>query len=58
MTSLATIIGMIPMALKLGDGRRAVHAHGAGHHRRPDLVGAVDDIYRPRCLFMGLSEEE
>ena len=46
MTSLATIIGMMPMAMKLGDGRRAVHAHGPRHHRRPDLVGAVDRVHR------------
>ena len=34
MTSLATIIGMLPMALKLGTGERAIRAPGASHHRR------------------------
>ena len=58
MTSLATIIGMIPMAMKLGDGRRTVHAHGARHHRRPDLVGASHRVHRSGRLSSGLREKE
>ena len=40
-----------------GRGRRAVHAHGARHHRRPDLVGAAHHIHRARRLSSGLWEE-
>ena len=58
MTSLATIIGMIPMAMKLGDRRRTVHSDGARHHRRPDLVGAADGVHRSGRLPAGLPEKK
>jgi len=51
--SLATIIGMIPMAMRLGE-RRAVHTDGPEQYRRPDIVGSSDHFHcsRHTCLFM------
>ena len=56
MTSLATIIGMMPMALKLGTGG-AIRADGPRHHRRPDVFGAADGVHRSRRLSVGLWRE-
>ena len=39
MTSLATVFGLIPMALKLGHRQRGLRAAGARDHRRPARVG-------------------
>ena len=38
-------------------GRRAVHAHGPRHHRRPDHFGVAHHIHRARRLSSGLWEE-
>jgi HAE1 family hydrophobic/amphiphilic exporter-1 len=36
MTSLATVVGLLPMALETGNGQRGLRAIGAGDHRRVD----------------------
>src|SRR5579863_36855 len=41
---------------QVGNRRRAVHAHGARHHWRPHLVGAADDFYRARSIFVGVRQ--
>ncbi len=43
MTSLATIIGLLPMALKLGEGSES-YAPGAGPDRRSDSLGYFDGV--------------
>ena len=57
MTSLATIIGMIPDGNEAGHGRRAVCANGPGHHWRPDRFRSVDNIYRSSRLRSDLSAQ-
>ena len=44
MTSLATVIGLLPMALKLGRGQRVVCSAGAGAGWRPDRFHGVDGL--------------
>ena len=39
-----------------GHGQRAIRAHGAGHYRRPDLVGPADCLYRAGRLPAGLRQ--
>ena len=50
MTSLATLIGLIPMALKLGTGA-GIRAARARHHRRPGRVGGADGVRGAGGLF-------
>ena len=57
MTSLATIIGMIPDGAQTGHRRRAVCADGSGHHRRPDRFGPVDHIHRSGRISPDLPAE-
>ena len=56
MTSLATIIGMVPMALKTGHGQRAVRAAGARHHRRSDRFGGPDGVHRSGRVCAGVPQ--
>ena len=42
MTTSAMILGMMPAAIGLGEGRRVPRADGAGNHRRPDHLDAAD----------------
>ena len=53
MTSLATIIGLFPMALKLGDRQRSLRAAGARHYRRTVRFGGFDGVPRPRGVSAG-----
>ncbi len=46
-----------PDGIKAGDGRRTVRSHGARHHRRPDIVGSADHIYRTGGLPVHLPEK-
>ena len=46
MTSLATLIGLIPMAAEAGHGQRGLCAAGPRHHRRSGGVGGVDGVHR------------
>ena len=48
MTALAMIIGMVPMALGFGEGRRAECAARARGHRRPDVRHRRDAVLRAR----------
>ena len=55
MTSLATIIGMIPMALKLGTGMNNMPP-GAGDHRRPDRFRGSDRLHCSRRVSVGIPQ--
>ena len=44
MTSLATILGLIPMALALGTGQRAIRSPCPSHTGRPDDLGHCHDL--------------
>ena len=44
MTSLATVVGLLPMAFKLETGQRSLCAAGSRDHRRPDLFHPADDL--------------
>ncbi len=55
MTSLATIFGMIPMALKLGEGAEAYAPLARAIIGGPDHVGYPDRLSRARRCFAGLS---
>ena len=57
MTSLATILGMIPMALKLGTGAEQYAPDGAGHHRRSERLRPFDDLYRSSRIRSYLSAQ-
>ena len=50
MTALAMVIGMLPMALGPGRGRRAECAARPRRDRRPDLRHRLDAVLRP-CVF-------
>ena len=41
-----------------GHRQRAICAHGARHHRRPDLLGAADGLHRSGGLSAGLRAKE
>ena len=56
MTSLATILGMVPMALRAGSGQRAVRAAGPRHHRRPDGLGGGHGLPGSRGVSAGPSQ--
>jgi len=56
MTSLATIIGMIPMAMKLGEGAEQ-YAPMASHHRRTHNIRDFDRVHRSRGVSVGLSQQ-
>ena len=58
MTSLATIIGMIPMALKLGTGAEQYAPHGAGHHRGLTSSVILTIFIVPAGVSAGVREEE
>ncbi len=55
MTSLATLIGLLPMATKLGTGSEAYAPAGAGHHRGSGGVRCPDGFYCALCLLPDLS---
>jgi multidrug efflux pump subunit AcrB len=55
MTSLAMIIGLSPMALKLGEGSES-YAPLARLDRWVDAFGCGDRIYRAGWIFPGVSE--
>ena len=55
MTSLATLIGLIPMALKLGTGSGGLRAAGARHHRWAGGLGGADGVHCARCVLHGAS---
>ena len=57
MTSLATIIGMIPDGAETGHRLRAVCADGSGHHRRPERLGAVHHIHRSGRLSVDIPRD-
>ena len=46
MTSLATLIGLIPMAAETRHRQRSLRAAGARHHRRPGGFGGADRVHR------------
>ena len=50
MTSLATLLGMIPMALGTGSGQRAIRAAGARHHRRTRRLRRRHGLSGSRCV--------
>ena len=50
MTSLATLLGMIPMALGTGSGQRAICAAGARRHRRSGRLRGRHCLSRSRRL--------
>ena len=54
MTSLATIIGMIPMALKMGTGSEQIRAHGSGHHRWFERICLINCVHRSCGLLAHL----
>ncbi len=56
MTSLATVVGLLPMALKLEDGQRSVRAAGAGDHRRAALLDRADHFRGARGVSAFLPE--
>ena len=47
-----------PDGHEAGRGRRTVHADGARHHRRPDVVGASHGLHRAGRISSGLWKEE
>ena len=51
MTALAMIIGMVPMALGAGRGRRAERAARPRGHRRPDAGDRRHPGFRSDCFF-------
>ena len=51
MTSLATLIGLLPMAAEAGHRQRGLCAAGAGDHRRTGGVGGADRVHRPGGIF-------
>jgi len=55
MTSLATLIGLIPMAAKLGTGSEGLRATGAGHHRRTRRIGRAHHVHCSGGLSAGVS---
>ncbi len=50
MTSLATIIGMVPDGAEARHGQRAICAAGARHHRRAHRLRDPDGLHRSRGL--------
>jgi hypothetical protein len=56
MTSLATLIGLLPMA-QAGPRERILCAARPGSHRWPDLVGATDDILVPAGFYLAYRNE-
>ena len=52
MTSLATLLGMIPMAIGARSRQRAVCAAGARHHRRPRRLRGCHDVPGARRLVV------
>ncbi len=50
MTSLATVIGLLPMALKLGEGSEAYAPLARGPRRRADRFGDPHGVSRPGRL--------
>ena len=52
MTSLATIFGLIPMALKLGDRLGSLCSAGPRHHRRLDRLGHPDGFLVPAAFLI------
>ncbi len=58
MTSLATIIGLMPMALKLGEGSEAYAPAGAGAPRRLGGIGDLHGLHRARGLLTWRIETE
>ena len=53
MTALAMIIGMLPMALSLGEGAEQNAPSGAGGDRRTDICDGCDAFLRPGFLQPG-----
>ena len=45
MTSLATIVGLLPMALKLETRKRSLRAARSRHHRRPAASSIILTIF-------------
>ena len=56
MTSLATVIGLLPMALKLGEGSEAIRPLGASPHRRSSAFRSTHHISRSGGVLSGLPE--
>ena len=52
MTSLATLLGMIPMALGIGSRQRAICAAGARHYRRPGVSVVVTVFLVPAVYLL------
>ncbi len=57
MTSLATIIGMVPMALKLGTGSEQYAPLARAIIGGLTVLGSVDRLHRAGRLLAGLSRE-
>ena len=57
MTSLATIIGMVPMALKLGTGSEQYAPLARAIIGGLDLLGAADGVHRSRGIHDGVRQE-
>ena len=53
MTSLATIIGLLPMALKLGAGSESLRAAGPRNSGRLERFGRADGVSGTRGLCTG-----
>ena len=50
MTSLASILGLLPMALGWGRGSVLYHSLGARRHRRSDFIDAPQFLSSARAL--------
>ena len=57
MTTFATFLGLIPLALALEAGQRTIRAAGAGHYRRADALLCGDAVSGARSLLPDASQE-